>query len=244
MKEKLDISVLDGKVKILQPEKGFKVCTDSIMLAAACPAKKGDRVLDAGCGVGTVGLCVNERVGGVDLVGVDVQNLSVDMAKKNVVLNEIEAEIILSDIRDYKVDSKDRFDFIVCNPPYMESGMHKASPVEHKAISNGHIYGDIELLDWVKSSLSLLKSGGMLVMVHRADVVHRLIEYLNKSFGAIELISLWPKEGKEAKRVIVRAIKDRKTPIKIHYGLVLHDSDGTYTDQAEKILREGEGLYV
>lgn len=42
------------------------------MLAAACPAKAGQSVLDLGCGVGSAGLCVAARVPGIVLSGIDV----------------------------------------------------------------------------------------------------------------------------------------------------------------------------
>src|SRR3989338_3807919 len=48
-----EITVLGQKVRLLQPaDGGFRTSLDSVMLAAACPAKDGDHVLDLGCGVG------------------------------------------------------------------------------------------------------------------------------------------------------------------------------------------------
>ena len=243
-KKKNEISVLNGRVKLFQPEKGFRTSIDSVMLAAACPARKGDNILDMGCGVGSVGLCVFSRVRDIILTGIDVQNLSIELAIKNAKANDVNAKFILSDVREYKVDNVDRYDHIVCNPPYMELGKHLVSPNAHKALSNGHIDGDIEIKDWVSAALRLLKSGGCFTMIHRADTVDRIIKAMGESFGAIEIIPLWPKVGFDAKRVIVRAIKDRKTPMKLHYGIVLHEACGKYTSKADEILRDCRGLYV
>ena len=63
-------------------------------------------------------------------------------------------------------------------------------------------------------------------------------------FGAIEIIPLWSRAGIEAKRVIIRAIKDRKTPARIHAGLVLHELDGSYTEAADAVLRDGRIVRV
>ncbi len=243
-KRKIEISVLNGRVKLFQPEKGFRTSIDSVMLAAACPARKNDSILDMGCGVGSVGLCVFSRVRDISLTGIDVQDLSIKLAVKNAQINGFKAKFILSDIREYVVDNDDRYNHIVCNPPYMEIGKHLVSPNAHKAISNGHIDDDIEIEDWVRAALRLLKSGGCFTMIHRADMVDRIIKAMGKSFGAIEIIPLWPKMGFDAKRVIIRAIKDRKTPMKLHYGIVLHESCGKYTSKADEILRDGRGLYV
>lgn len=69
-----------------------------------------------------------------------------------------------------------------------------------------------------------------------AGETHTIIQALGKRFGAVEIIPLWPRAG-VAKRVILRAIRNRKTPTVIHPGLVLHEADGAYTAAAENIVR-------
>jgi tRNA1(Val) A37 N6-methylase TrmN6 len=79
-------------------------------------------------------------------------------------------------------------------------------------------------------------------MIHRADMVDDIILAMGKRFGAIEILPLWPKVGREAKRVIIRARKNRRSPARISAGLVLHNEDGGYTTEAEKILRGMEAI--
>lgn len=246
MTEFVEIGVLDNKVQLLQPKEGFRTSIDSVLLAAACPVKAGQRVLDMGCGVGGSGLCLLYRVPDAFLTGVDVQALCVETAVQNARNNGFSqcSDFILSSILDFDVESPDaRFDHVICNPPFMEAGEHMISPVAHKAISNGHLDEGISIQHWVKSALRLLKSKGSLTMIHRADAVDRIIRAMGKSFGQIEVIPLWPKQGVDAKRVIVRAVKDRKTPAIIRAGLVLHKEDGSYTDEAQIVFRAGAGLY-
>ena len=64
-----------------------------------------------------------------------------------------------------------------------------------------------------------------------------------KRFGQIEIFPLWPHAGEAARRVIVRAVKDRRSPAKIHAGLVLHERSGEYTPQAEAVLRQAQFLF-
>jgi tRNA1(Val) A37 N6-methylase TrmN6 len=61
---------------------------------------------------------------------------------------------------------------------------------------------------------------------------------LGRRFGAVEIIPLWPRQGEAAKRVIVRARKDRQTPCTLHPGLVLHEAGGSYTPETDGILRD------
>jgi len=87
-----------------------------------------------------------------------------------------------------------------------------------------------------------MKPGGSLSVIHRADQTDKIIQAMGKRFGAIEIIPLWPKIGVDAKRVIIRAIKDRKTPSMIRSGLVLHENDGGYTKGADLILKSAMPL--
>ena len=45
-------AILGGRLRLRQPERGHRVGHDAILLAAACPASAGERVVDLGAGVG------------------------------------------------------------------------------------------------------------------------------------------------------------------------------------------------
>lgn len=238
---KAEIYVLNQRVRLLQPDNGFRTSLDSVMLAAACPAQKGDRVLDMGCGVGGAGFCLLARVPECHVTGVDIQADHVELARKNIEFNDAvgRAEFACANIVNFMQDapSEQRFDHIICNPPYLEAGAHTPSPQEKIAIARGHVDEEMDVKVWVDSGFRLLQSGGSLTLIHRADHTDRIIQAFGKRFGAVTVIPLWPHAGEPAKRVIVRALKDRKTPAILHPGLVLHGPDGAYTEEAEKVLR-------
>lgn len=237
-----EIYVLNKRLKLLHSEKGFKTSIDSVLLAASCRATAGDHVLDMGCGVGGAGFCVLTRVEGTRLTGVEIQEDHVALATRNAVVNMMQdrAEFIASDIRDYK--NEKAFDHVICNPPYLEAGHHLRSPDEEKATAMGHD-DNLSVKDWIDVAHFCLRSNGSLNMIHRADKIDKIIQALGKRFGAVEIIPLWPKQGENAKRVIVRAIKDRKSPAVLHAGLNLHIEGRQYTPEAEKILREAKQLF-
>lgn len=235
------IYVLDKKLKLLQPEGGFRTSLDSVILAAACPAKPGETVLDLGCGVGSAGLCLLYRVQETALIGVDIQNDSIKLAEKNAALNNMAARAVFTehDIRTYREKSAHH---VVCNPPFLESGTHLISPDEKLARARGHQDRDTTLQNWIDAGFHNLKPLGSLTMIHRADHTDKIIQALGKRFGATDIIPLWPKTGVEAKRVIIRTWKNRKTPARLHPGIVLHNRDGAYTAAADEILRDAAGL--
>lgn len=235
------IHVLDKRVQLRQPPGGFITSIDAVLLASACPAKPGDHILDLGCGVGSAGLCALMRLPGTKLTGIDIQGDHIDLARENAKLNNLSARAAFqtSDIRAYEGG---RFDHVICNPPYLESGHHSPSPKQKRAKALGHTHDDIGLKDWLDAAHRHLKSGGSFCMIHRADRLDKIILGLGKRFGAIEIIPLWPKSGAASKRVIIRTIKDRKTPATLHSGLILHKKDGGYTRAAENILRRMQPL--
>lgn len=240
------ITVLGQKVRLLQmAEGGFRTSLDSVMLAAACPAKAGDHVLDMGCGVGGASFCLLYRVTDITLTGVEWEQTYLDLAKQNAVLNDAEnkASFVLSDIREYQVDgTKPIYDHVMVNPPFSEAGTHTISPDPIKAKALGHVDDDLSLDDWINAAHRLVKSKGSFTIIYPTAGTDKIIRAMGKKFGAVEIIPLWPRVGVDSKRVIIRAIKDRQTPSCIRAGIVLHEADGSYTKEADAILREGHPL--
>jgi len=250
MSDQDTITILGKRLPLKQIADGFKTSIDSVLLAAACPAKPNDHILDLGCGVGSAGFCALYRVPDTKLTGIDVLPDHIELAKENALMNhkDARATFIVDDIRDYEPmldgdPETDRgFDHIICNPPYLESGAHIQSPSAHKQLAIGLGEDEMTLKDWVDAGHRNLKSGGTFTIINRADATDKIIRKMGKRFGAIEIIPLWPKLSVKAKRVIIRGIKDRKSPSTLHPGVVLHNANGDYTPAAEKILREAQAL--
>ena len=87
-------SLLGGKVRLLQKQDGYRTAIDPVLLAAAVSAKAGETVLDLGCGVGAVSLCLHTRISGLKITGLDVQKPLVDLARRNSALNNCEDSIL------------------------------------------------------------------------------------------------------------------------------------------------------
>jgi tRNA1(Val) A37 N6-methylase TrmN6 len=235
------IHVLNKRVELAQPEDGFCTCIDAVLLAAACPVKAGESILDLGCGLGSAAFCALKRVEDTTLTGIDILPEAIELARHNALLNRMKERTHFKciDIRDFENLS---FDHVICNPPFLDAGEHTPSPSPARATAIGFGEDDMDLKDWVDCAFRSIKGTGSLTIIHRADAVDEIIRAMGKRFGATEIIPLWPKAGREAKRVIVRTWKHRKSPARIRPGTVLHREDGDYTDEAEKILRDMQAI--
>ena len=248
--EKSDlIHVLNKRVQLYQAPGGFRTSMDSVMLAAACPAKAGQSILDLGCGVGSSGLCVLYRVKGATLFGVDVQADHVDLAKKNATLNDMadRSTFAYVDIRDLAKYDIDRFDHVICNPPYKEAGAYNHSPSVSKAQAMGHMDEGVSLQTWIDCAWNNIKGQGSFTIIHEAGQCDNIISGLysargGRRFGATEIIPIYTKPGQPAKRVIIRTWKHKKGESHILPGITLHKVDGSYTAEADRILREAKAL--
>src|SRR3989442_11336643 len=89
---------LGGQLRLRQLKSGHRAGHDAMLLAAATPAQRSDRVVDFGAGVGAAGLAVARRIAGLDLVLVEIDEELAKLARANSVANEIAASVIVLDV--------------------------------------------------------------------------------------------------------------------------------------------------
>jgi len=243
--EIIETTLLRGRVRLLQPKKGFHASLDTVFLAAGAPSRPRARVLDIGCGVGSAGLCFLVRCPDAALTGVDIQQDLIDLALQNAALNGASGRcrFFCGDIRHEKTIDDNAFHLVMMNPPYLEAGKHTPSPEKIKAASHGE---SANLEDWIKYAHKKLKQGGDIVMIHRADRLDDIIRALTarRWFGSVVVHPLFSYAGEDARRVIVRARKERYAPLVLKSGTVIHEVGGQYTAAAAGVLNDALELGV
>ena len=230
---------LGGKVRLKQPKIGYRATSDAVMVAAAVLAKPYETVLDVGCASGIVGLCIGARVPNVQITGVEIQSELAELSRQNAVLNGQSLTVVEADISK-KIPQLHgvQFHHVVTNPPfYTETPARQSQQVEmaYKQV--------VPLKKWIDFCLRHLRAKGTLTIIHRAESVPEILSVLNGRLGAIRLIPIWPKKGIQPKRVIIQGVMNSKKPFEIHSGFVMHETDDTRTVEAERIMREGTGLW-
>ncbi len=229
-------AILGGRVKLLQPRDGFRAALDPVLLAAFIPARRGEAVLELGCGSGAAFLCLNARVPGLIITAVDREPELVDLALRNAGLNLLPAEIHQADARDLRLLAP--VHHVFANPPYWSGGT--PSPVPERRLA---AHEDAPLAEWVRAMARPLRPKGTLSLVlpaaRFAEAAAALREF---GCGAIRLLPLWPRAGVPAKRILIQGKRGALGPDEVLPGLVLHEADGRYTPAAEAVLRDAAAL--
>lgn len=234
-------SLLGGRLRLLQPETGYRVAIDAVLLAAAVPANDGERVMDAGSGVGATALGIAFRVPGARVTGLEIQSDLALLARRNARANVLEERVgfVVGDILAPPLVPAS-FDHVVFNPPYLEARRARRSPHPGKAVAT--VEGEATLADWIRAGIALARPRGTVTLINRADRLPEILAAMVGPVGDVTVLPLWPKPDGGAKRVIVQGRKGVAGPFRLLSGLVLHGPDGHYTAAAQMILREGTAL--
>lgn len=236
---------LGGKLRLRQLKSGHRAGHDAMLLAAATSARSSDRVVDLGAGVGAAGLSLAKRVSGIELVLVEIDEALAELARGNAVANAIAAEVVVLDVTSAAGEfaaaglSPDSVDVVLMNPPFNDSARHRASP--DKARVSAHVATDATLESWIHAARRILKSGGVLTMIWRADGLAELLAALDRGFGSLTILPVHGDAASPAIRVLVRAIKGGKAPLRMHAALILNGEAATPNQQVQDILA-GKGI--
>lgn len=237
---------LGGRLRLRQPASGHRAGHDAMLLAAATSARPGDRVVEFGAGVGPAGLALARRVAGLDLVLVEIDPALAALARGNADRNGLAAAIVELDVTGDAQSFQaaglppDSADAVLMNPPFNDPARHRPSP--DKARQTAHVAQLSTLTDWVHAARRLLRPGGALTLIWRADALAEVLAALGRGFGSLEIMPVHNDAGAPAIRILVRAVKGGRAPLRLHAALLLNVSPAQGQPGAAAILAGDEVL--
>jgi tRNA1(Val) A37 N6-methylase TrmN6 len=241
-----------GRFEALQPVGfGHRAGSDALLLAASLPPGARGVLADLGAGAGVAGLAALSVNPGLRAVLVEIDPAMADIARRNLSLAANaaiarRAEVLQADItltgrqREQAGLMPNSFDFVIMNPPYNDQ-RYRPPPDPQKALA--HMLGNGGLEPWMRTAAAILRPGGALHLVYRTERLGEVIASSQGRFGDLSVVALHSKRHEPASRVVVRAIRAARGPLRIYPGITLHDEGGGQTAEAEAALNGLAGLF-
>ena len=230
--ERLDDLQRNG-FRIIQDPERFCFGMDAVLLSGFATAPEGGRVLDLGTGTGIIPILMAAKTKASELVGLEIQEESADMANRSVLLNNLQTrvKIVQGDIKEAgNLFDAASFDVVTSNPPYMIGGHGLKNPDAPKAIARHEVMCDLE--DVVRAAAKCLKSGGKFYMVHRpfrlAEIMVVMHEY---KLEPKRMQLVYPFVDKEPSMVLIEGVRGGKSRITVEKPLIIYEEPGKYTPE-------------
>lgn len=237
---------LGGRLRLLQPRKGYRAGVDPVLLAASVPARPGQSVLELGCGVGAALFCLGARVPGLALTGVELQSDYAELARRNAERTGIAARVVTADLGALPAELRsESFDHVIANPPYFPREKGSASPHAAREAAMGE---GTPLDLWVEVAARRLAPKGYLTMIQSAPRLPELLTAVSARLGSVAVRPVQPRLGRDAQLVLVQARKGGRANFRLLAPLVMHagphhiEDGDDYSELASGVLRRGEKL--
>ncbi|GAA6823772.1 tRNA1(Val) (adenine(37)-N6)-methyltransferase [Staphylococcus sp. 18_1_E_LY] len=233
--ERLDY-LMKEHLRIIQNDEVFSFSTDALLLGHFTEVRKNDSIMDLCSGNGVVPLLLSYKTKR-QIDGIEIQHQLIDMANRSIAFNQLTAQIQMyeMDLKAVRTQFKpSQYSLVTCNPPYFKSNqLHQHQKNAHK-IARHEIMCSLE--DCCIAARHLLKQGGRLVMVHRAE---RLMDVLsNMRDSGIEpkkLYFVYSKKEKDAQTIVVEGRKGGNQGLTIQPPFYIYNEDGTYTSEMREV---------
>ncbi len=236
--ERLDDLMRSGRV-IIQNEREFCFSMDSVLIAHFPRFKKNARVIDLGTGTGVIPLLIADEV--KEICAVELNPQAADLARRNVELNGLAEKIsvVEGDYRKHRELFKaESFDLAIANPPYMPVPNGAANQIAGIARARHEFTATLE--DVVTAARYVLKFRGVFCMIHLAARLCEIVDALHRHQMEMKrLRPIQPKAGREVNLIMLEAVVGANAGnLKILPPLIVHNEDGSYTDEIYKIYNE------
>ena len=162
----------DPDIMIEVAEGVYQPSDDTFLLLSAVEVKEDVRVLEIGTGSGIIALhCVKA---GASVTATDISRLAVDNAKKNAMLNDLELDVVQTDLSK---GLGGKFEVIIFNPPYLCAlGSGALGEAEKLQLIGGEVGSEITIR-FLKEVGELMAEQGRIYMLVSSENKEGVLQY-------------------------------------------------------------------
>lgn len=239
--ESIDDLQLDN-LFLIQKKSGFRFGVDAVLLSNFANVKKKHRVVDLCTGTGIVPFLIYGKYKPREIIGIEIQDDMVEMAKRSSGYNKTEDTIKFEngDLKDLNfLDKLGKFDVLTVNPPYKLNNSGIVNPNDKLAIARHEVLCTLE--DVILAARKLLKDNGRMYMVHRPERLIDIFELMRKHKIEPKRVQMIQPNSKKAPNIVlVEGQRDGGAYLKWEAPLYVYNEDGTYTKELNEIYGRGE----
>lgn len=237
MSEHLSKEWINQKYHIFQPKKGYRFNMDSVLLGSFTPVTPGQSVLDIGTGSGVLPLLLLSRVPDLKILGVEIQNSLANMAQQTMRENNLKnVEIIQADVREMDATYHNYFELVISNPPYFKRNAGIENVDEMERVARHEVMLNVsELMD---KAYKMMRPKGVFCCIYPISRLQDvLLEADRLKLRPRRLRMIHAYVSKPARAFLFQASKDAGQTLTVESPLILHHSDGRYTEELQAIMR-------
>lgn len=185
---------------VSQNHAGLKVNTDAVLLGAYTDVYNHNKILDIGTGTGVIALMLAQR-SNAEIDAIDINEEAGKDAQINFRNSPWAASLKfhLVSIQEYSRKTKERYDLIVCNPPFFQNSV----PSENQAKSIAKHNINLQIDELFEAAKKLLTPNGKLSVIFPSDISNQVKEVAGKlDFHINHSLLIKPTPQKPPKRII------------------------------------------
>ena len=205
-------------VKLYQDDEMFCINTDTMVLGEFLEVYRNDVVLEIGTNNGAL-LLYASRFNPRRLIGIDINERALELAKKNIELNNIKnCEVIYADGNVYRCDEE--ADVIIFNPPYFKTPSHDKGNNEYLALAKHE--DNFPLESMINCISRNLKNNGTLYFLFQTSRLNEVLKLLTKKNIIVKKMKFVYDVNKEFSNVVlIKAVKGAKEGVVVEKPIII-----------------------
>ncbi|MBW2466871.1 MAG: tRNA1(Val) (adenine(37)-N6)-methyltransferase [Deltaproteobacteria bacterium] len=227
-------TLFDGRLNCLQHRKGYRFSVDAVLLGNFIRPRRGETILDLGCGCGIVSLILAYRWPSVNITALEIQPDLAVLARKNVKLNNWQERIktVQGDLKEIKkYIAPGSFDWVVSNPPYRKPGTGRVNPGTEQAVARHEQAADLESV--TRAANWAARKGGRACFIYPASRGAAVISGLkNTGLEPKKILPIFSYPGNAASLLIIEAVKQGGEELTLLSPFYIYEKkDGGYSPE-------------
>jgi len=243
--DELTSDAVTASFRLIQRRRGHRFSVDDLATAweaARAASPEAESFLDLGCGVGSVLLMVAWRLPAARGFGIEAQDVSMELARRNVDENGLgdRVRLLHGDLREVTRSwPHGPCALVTGTPPYLPLGTASASPDPQRAAARIELRGGVE--DYLEAAARVLSPEGVVVLCADGRAPERVVRgAAAASLNPVRRLDIVPKAGRPPLFSVWTCARAPRGALE-HAQVIMRDERGERTE-ASQAMRRAFGL--